>query len=950
MSKRLLPAGLVLGLLIVSCGLNNTMYNARKYFRSAQARPLNSNGKPTPQAIDEYTKTIQKCGVIITERKGSKIIDDALFLLARALYYKGNSAFQAKDQFEALIKGFPQSPHYPEAHIYLARVLRQINQPQEAEKLLESFVRDTRYLKFHPRALMVLAEFEIGDKDYLRAQYWLQRIITDYPGTPEFKEAYFLFGKNYYEQKDFAASLTEFERLVETRGISKELKLEGRYYIGLNHFELGDLERSGKIISALINDESRPDKLGQIRVLKARLLLAGADPQAGITEVDDLAKIYPRSMSSAAAYYYLGDHYFYRDGNIDQASTAYNKVRTEFPSSELVTASQAKVAALNQLKQNQSLSVTGNLQQFVDYHMLAAENYVTAFALPDSALMMYDRILKAAGPVRSKLDSLSIEALALQARADSLQIGITELETALAPAPVIPDSLSQPADKGETTPADSIVAEPEASVQPSESTAQDSSAVIISEVSVPDSVTQVEQPETSRQTTPPTQPESLEPHPAASIEAPDGEIIDQPGSAIPDSVKTMESKEEETADPRGLELQQLRNSHTQTQTDLASLDTRQKELEGILTRLDTEILPLVSFAKASLLKKNQAADEQLQAILNSMESSFPEHKYTNALRMLISGQAVRLADPEEDRQNDMLDNALGLYADQPDSMRAILTELSASQYSDIRLKANFRLAWMHSFELADTLAAKPYLDVVLNHPQGGDYATMARKFYDGKNFKFPKPAPDSTALPDSLDAEDHPAPPQNDSGTAELMPDDPDAELEIQAESIPDSLAPQPQLLNPPPSSEPDSLSALPIIEEIVIPAVTDSLAPQPQLLNPPQISEPDSLSAPTYIEEIVPPVVPDSLAIPATPAAEPDSLGNEASPAPKPEAPEPGSDGSGIIQLPAPESEVLQDTAYEPVTEPVAPWVDAESEGQEDEIPAIPTPPEIPPGEPELE
>ncbi|MBP7194618.1 MAG: tetratricopeptide repeat protein, partial [Candidatus Cloacimonetes bacterium] len=431
MSKRLLPAGLVLGLLIVSCGLNNTMYNARKYFRSAQARPLNSNGKPTPQAIDEYTKTIQKCGVIITERKGSKIIDDALFLLARALYYKGNSAFQAKDQFEALIKGFPQSPHYPEAHIYLARVLRQINQPQEAEKLLESFVRDTRYLKFHPRALMVLAEFEIGDKDYLRAQYWLQRIITDYPGTPEFKEAYFLFGKNYYEQKDFAASLTEFERLVETRGISKELKLEGRYYIALNHFELGDLERSGKIIAALINDESRPDKLGQIRVLKARLLLAGADPQAGITEVDDLAKIYPRSMSSAAAYYYLGDHYFYRDGNIDQASTAYNKVRTEFPSSELVTASQAKVAALNQLKQNQSLSVTGNLQQFVDYHMLAADNYVNAFALPDSALMMYDRILQAAGPVRSKLDSLSIEALALQARADSLQIGITELETAL---------------------------------------------------------------------------------------------------------------------------------------------------------------------------------------------------------------------------------------------------------------------------------------------------------------------------------------------------------------------------------------------------------------------------------------------------------------------------------------------------------------------------------------
>ena len=68
-----------------SCGLNNTMYNARKYFRDAQARPLNANGRPTPQAVDEYTKAIKKCGIILSGAKG-KNTDDALYLMARALY------------------------------------------------------------------------------------------------------------------------------------------------------------------------------------------------------------------------------------------------------------------------------------------------------------------------------------------------------------------------------------------------------------------------------------------------------------------------------------------------------------------------------------------------------------------------------------------------------------------------------------------------------------------------------------------------------------------------------------------------------------------------------------------------------------------------------------------------------------------------------------------------
>jgi len=129
---------------IFACEVN-TLFNARNYFKSAQARPLTSNGRPNAQAIDEYTKAIKKCGKIISTDKKGKRVEEAYYLMAKSLYYKGNSAFQAKDQFQNLVIRFPDSKYVPEAYIYIAKILRETNQPKEAEKLLDEFLRNPKY-------------------------------------------------------------------------------------------------------------------------------------------------------------------------------------------------------------------------------------------------------------------------------------------------------------------------------------------------------------------------------------------------------------------------------------------------------------------------------------------------------------------------------------------------------------------------------------------------------------------------------------------------------------------------------------------------------------------------------------------------------------------------------------------------------------------------------------
>jgi TolA-binding protein len=415
----------------------NTLYNARKYYKSAQSRPLNANGRPTNQAVEEYTKAIKKCGIILSRPNPGKEADDALFIMACALYYKGNSAFQAKDQFEALINNFPGSPYWGEAHIYLAKVYREINQKEEATKILEEFILDPSQKKLHPRALLTLAEFEIEDKNYIKAQYWLEKLITNYPKSKEYREAFFTFGKNYFIQKDYTKSLEQFEKITRDPRIPQSLKLEARYYIALNQFYLGNYDASWKTLQKLLKDENRPDKIAQARVLKARLLIARGDAEQGIAEVADITKSYPRTQSSAEANYYLGEYYFYQAGDLTQAVTAYNKVRTEYPNSEFADIAQKKASAIDFLKNKDKLNPEQKLQEVIDYYMTAAEYYMNQFALPDSAILMYHKLIDSRNIITTRRDSLLNVISYQQSAIDSLSALIETL-----PAISEEDSLS----------------------------------------------------------------------------------------------------------------------------------------------------------------------------------------------------------------------------------------------------------------------------------------------------------------------------------------------------------------------------------------------------------------------------------------------------------------------------------------------------------------------------
>lgn len=749
--RKIVPL-LLLALALASCIQVNTLYNARKYFAAAQARPLNANGRPNNQAVEEYTKTIQKCGIILSNPTRDSRTDDALYLMARALYYKGNSSFQAKDQFESLIKGFPESPFFGEAHIYLAKVLRDINRMDDAVKVLQEFILDPRHKKLHPRALLTLADFNIADKDYLEAQYWLGRIITDYPKSSEYREAFFIYGQNYFIQKDYRAALEEFQKIARDRRIPQPMKLEARYYVALNQFMLGEHEQSDKTLRKLLKDELRPEKVSQARVLQARLMLARGEGEKGLAEIEDIMKVYPRTQSSAEAQYHLGEYYFYELRDLDKAGTAYNKVRTEFSNSELAEPGQQKATAITQLKTKPGFDPTNNLQQFVDYHITAAENYFSVFSLPDSALLMYQRIIDSRDSLQTLRDSLAVKLDAKQSLADSLGQALaalpepvlldsTEVEadslTVVADAPMVADSLSIPGLEMELNDgADSLGTVDTMTFAETEADSLRVGEFEPGQEALPDSLG-----------LPDMDPELYAE--ADSLGLPE---LDLEVPAEADSLAGID-EQEKAPDPEE-QRRQLQQRFSAAETDLNQTRDRLEAMDALFVRYDRELTPMALFSQANIHSRTGPDRPRMEEIYSDMLTHFPNNKYTNAMDDLLAGETVRLIDPDEEAQELLLDSAFGMAESEPDSMLVILNELAASDYLPISLKANYRLGWFHTFEVPDTTAAKPYLDKVLELERTGEYGSMTSRFYDGRNFKLRSgdELPDSLAVADSLQA------------------------------------------------------------------------------------------------------------------------------------------------------------------------------------------------------
>ena len=413
---------IILFILIIynfGCVYYNTFYNAETYFKEAQNMGLDDEGRPKSNAIKKYQQVIKKCGIVIEYYRGSKYADDALLLMAKSFFYIGRNYTQTISTLEDLIKFYPESELVPEATLYIARAKYEFKQEEEVYEMLYKFLLNNNFKDYHPKALQILANYKLLENDYVQTEYYLNKLIEEYPDSDEYEKAFFLLGKSQNEAGAYDKSNEIFFKLLKSK-VSRKTKFDARYFIALNYLLLKEYQQAADYATKLLKDEYRDNKISTIRLIQARSLAELDNIDDAIALLETITEDHKKSSLSASAFYFLGEIYFHKLKEYSTAIEFYNKVKIEDRNSEYLEKSISQSVIASQIIQYYNPTSKISAKELIDQQFKLAEFYIEYLEMPDSALIVYDDIIHQVDRFRTAIDTL-------HAQLDSLTIIINSL-------------------------------------------------------------------------------------------------------------------------------------------------------------------------------------------------------------------------------------------------------------------------------------------------------------------------------------------------------------------------------------------------------------------------------------------------------------------------------------------------------------------------------------------
>jgi TolA-binding protein len=661
----------LLCVLLSSCAYYNTFYNAKKYYEAAQKRPLNAQGRPNAQAIEDYNRVIRKCGFVIAEYPKSKWVPEAVFLLGKALYFRGNNQIQALEKFEELIQFYPNSKHIPDAIIFLARVKYDLNQHDESFEILREFINNPTYSDHHAAGLMAIADLYVRSGEYIQSQHYLSLLIDRFPRSAQYIEAHILLGKSYFDIHNYDKSLETFNTIFRMRKIPRNLQNDALYFIAYNHYHLGHFELAYQKIRNLERRETRTAQINEFNILLARIYIE-------IDRVDDAIELFnsiisnnQRTLFSAEAAFHLGELYFRQLQDFDLAIENFNRVRRESQNSPFVDRATSRATIVTQIKQYYNPNTNLTVSQLMAEHFKLAEFYLNELSLPDSALVIYERIPLRKQYIADRIDSLYATILNLEN--PSLQI------EAILVVEIIEDiEVSEP------------IETPQSIDDISEMLDAETLAMLMADIDIDDFDfdDSIESDTTAMMT---------EVEPVDVVSQTDIQI-----EQLRNQIELLSSDIQIYDDvyiPHSLFIQMVIHS--------ANIEDDIRANEIYFTLLET--YPENRFTEAAI---EFMSGEKVTFLTRDEKHQISRFEY-----------AMGYYDAGEETFRAELPRII-----------TILDSLTTSAIPDLVDRSRFTLGFLLYFDLADSLRAKPFLDSLQTISPTSDYAVFSRRFYDNGHF------------------------------------------------------------------------------------------------------------------------------------------------------------------------------------------------------------------------
>lgn len=266
-------------LTLMSCtAYLNTFYNAEIAFKEAneahkkQMRNFpDSLLAPTAEISTNYERVIEKSiKVLETYNKKKKWHDDALFLMARAYYYKIEMT-KAIRRLNELQQNFPTSPFIPQSYLYMAKAYIEDDNLNKAEEIIEMILQKFPDLDAQQEVSLLLVDIAIKRGGSSQAILLLEKAYKSAKTEIKRMELILRLSELYIEMKQYSKAIILLEKTPRSKDLPEQSYRMDRALLD-SYMEIDSLQKALSLADVMKSKKIYENHKDEILFKKAMVL------------------------------------------------------------------------------------------------------------------------------------------------------------------------------------------------------------------------------------------------------------------------------------------------------------------------------------------------------------------------------------------------------------------------------------------------------------------------------------------------------------------------------------------------------------------------------------------------------------------------------------------------------------------------------------------------------
>ena len=335
-----------------SCAYFNTFYNAEQYFKKAEKIRLEKAGESIPvSAIDDYSKVIEKSKRVIDEFPESNYRKDAILLIGKSHFYR-----QEFRLAEAIFQQFDDEfgSEFPfESSFWKAMVKWRQGKSQAALEDLNEII-DLQLISDQKSIVYLsIAEIQLElNSDSAALDNFLKgaELTTD---TEQRGQIYYRIALLAFNKEDYDLALQANKNLIRYTTSKKRIE-EAKLQIVRIHRLLGNWDIVMSEIKTILIDDRFNRIHGSLELELVQLYQMKGDHTLAKNRLESIIAEYPRTETSAEAYYMLGEIAINENWDLDDAEKQYSQVTREFRKSQYTPTANLRVKQIKSYNDSKS--------------------------------------------------------------------------------------------------------------------------------------------------------------------------------------------------------------------------------------------------------------------------------------------------------------------------------------------------------------------------------------------------------------------------------------------------------------------------------------------------------------------------------------------------------------------------------------------------------------------